>query len=139
MPQSLVLGVARQRASEALGCGEAFAAALAFISVAFRALGTSRWRCMAVDAEAPADAAMVGSVVASLQWCVHWPGHFSGLGALLALHHIELHCLTILHAASVHAGVFPGDGRMVNKHIFLGIVHADEAIPFLLLKPHNRA
>ena len=122
-PQSLVLGVARERASEALGRSEAFASALAFISVALRALGTSRWRRMAMDAGAPADAAAVGSVAASLQWHARWPGHVSGLGAPLTLHHVELHRLAVVHAASVLAGGFPGDGRMVNKYIFLGTAH----------------
>ena len=89
---------------------------------------------MAVDAGAPAGAVVVGSVAASLQWHTHWPSHVSGLSAPLALHHVELHCLTVVHATLVFAGVGPGDGRMVNKHIFLGMMPANEAVPVLHAK-----
>lgn len=36
-------------------------------------------------------------------------------------------------------GVVSGDGHMVNKRIFLGMVPADEAVPMLYVKPFDRA
>ena len=104
MPQSLALGVARQRASEALGRGEAFTAALAFISITFCALGTSRWWHMAVDFEVLADAGAVGSVAASLQWRPGWPSHVCSLGAPLTLHHVKLHHLAVVPREKPHTG-----------------------------------
>lgn len=57
-----------------------------------------------------------------------WPSHVSGLSAPLALHHVN----------SMHwylPGVGPHDGRLRNKHSFLGIVLGDEVGPILHVKP----
>ena len=53
---------------KALGHGEAFTAALTFISIPLHGLGPSLWRRMAVDAEALLDTGVVGRVASSLQW-----------------------------------------------------------------------
>lgn len=56
------------------------------------------------------------------QRITHWLGYVCGLAAPLTLRHIELHHLTLPHAALEFAGVILGDGRLVKESIFLWIV-----------------
>ena len=67
MPQSLVLGLARQTASLALSHRETYTADLAFKDV-LSILGIVWSRHMAVEVEVPAEAGAVGTTSASLHW-----------------------------------------------------------------------
>lgn len=137
--QSLVPGWPGRGASEALGLGESLAAALSVHQRTPSVFLGPRGVAHGEDAEALVDAAAVVSVT-------QLP--FSGrpLAVTLSTASVPRFPSTTSNstvspssAASVFAGVFSSDGRMVNKHIFLVIVPADEAVPFLLLKPHDSA
>ena len=68
VPQSLVLGVARQTASEALSHNEAFTADLVFIKDILGILGFVWSWHMVVEVEVLAEARAVGSISAFLHW-----------------------------------------------------------------------
>ena len=68
VPQSLVLGVARQTASEALSHSEAFTADLVFIKDILGILGFVWSWHMVVEVEVLAEARAVGSISAFLHW-----------------------------------------------------------------------
>lgn len=124
-PQSLVLGATRQSV-KALGHSEAFATALAFISISLCALVTSQWQRMAVDAEVLADAGAVGSVAASTS-VVHplAQSTLSGSGAPAhpAPHRTPSRCHPCLGTCRRFLPVM----YMVNKHLPLSC---------LLMKPY---
>ena len=68
VPQSLVLRMARQTASEALSHSEAFTVDFVFIKDILGILGVVWLWHMAVEVEVLAEAGTVGSTSASLHW-----------------------------------------------------------------------
>ena len=65
-----------------------------------------------------------------------WPSHICDLGGLLALHQVNS---TVLPCCIGTCWAVLGDGSLEYEHIFLGMVHFDEAVPFLHIKPLDGA
>lgn len=122
--QLLVLGLARQTASETLGFREAFTTALMFINVILGALRITLWWLTVVEEKLWRKwGSWQHSGFPSLRLTC-WPGHISGLRAPLALHHR----LVVAHTALVLARDIPGNGPPGNEHIFLSTMPIEIAI-----------
>ena len=85
------------------------------------------------------EIAFVGGVLASLDRLAPGPGDVGRLGALVASDDVELDLLAVADAAQVLARVVAGDCRLVDEHIFLGVVAVDEAVAVLHVEPLHRA
>jgi hypothetical protein len=82
-----------------------------------------------------AETTAVGRILAALDRLSLWPSDISCLVALLALHHVKLHLLTITHAAQVLARIVLDNGSLMNKHILLGVIPINKAISILHVEP----
>ena len=65
-----------------------------------------------------AEAASVSSVLAALYVIAAWACHIGGLIALLSLHYVKFHLLSISHTTQVFAGIILDDGRLKIKAIY---------------------